>query len=64
IDPPTPIEVCDITRITTRTILAFTLLEFWCAHWRFVFDDKPFWPNGVVAQSIRLLRRIEAENKL
>ncbi|KAI8138605.1 hypothetical protein BJV82DRAFT_523146, partial [Fennellomyces sp. T-0311] len=64
INPPSQLMVCDITHVTARTIIACTFLELWRAHWRFVFECEPFWPNGVVARTIRLLRRIEAENKL
>ncbi|KAG1148228.1 hypothetical protein G6F37_003547 [Rhizopus arrhizus] len=36
----------------------------WQAHWKHIFDDKPFWPDEAAARATQMLRRMHAENKL
>lgn len=45
-----------------QTIIACTMLALWQAHWRFVFDAQPFWPNAVAARATILIRRVHREN--
>ncbi|KAI9495691.1 hypothetical protein BDB00DRAFT_759900, partial [Zychaea mexicana] len=61
--PPTPLKTKHLGHISGRLLIACTFLAIWRAHWLFVFQQQRFWPNGVVASSILLLRKINAEHQ-
>ena len=49
----------NIGHISSGTFIPCTYLLIWHTHWRFVFEQEAFYPNGVVASASRRPRQIE-----
>ncbi|KAG1136066.1 hypothetical protein G6F37_012764 [Rhizopus arrhizus] len=45
-------------------LIECAILALWQAHWKHIFDDKPFWPDEAAARATQMLRRMHAKNKL
>ncbi|KAG1578780.1 hypothetical protein G6F48_011664 [Rhizopus delemar] len=49
-------------KIDTFHVIACGVLSLWRLHWKYIFEDTPFWPNEAAAIATALLRRIHNEN--
>lgn len=51
-------------KLSPFDLIGCAILALWQAHWKHIFDDKPFWPDEAAARATQMLRRMHAENKL
>ncbi|KAG0857857.1 hypothetical protein G6F26_001914 [Rhizopus arrhizus] len=49
-------------KLDTFHVIACGVLSLWRLHWKYIFEDTPFWPNEATARATALLRRIRSEN--
>ncbi|EIE86468.1 hypothetical protein G6F46_013304 [Rhizopus delemar] len=60
--PSSDLEVAPSLFVTYLDIIASVLLSLWQLHWKFIFEDHPFWPQEVVARATRQILKIHKEN--
>jgi hypothetical protein len=48
--------------LDTFHVIACGVLSLWRLHWKYIFEDTPFWSNEATARATALLRRIHNEN--
>ncbi|KAG1537495.1 hypothetical protein G6F46_009635 [Rhizopus delemar] len=60
--PSSDVEVAPSLSVTYLDIIASVLLSLWQLHWKFIFEDHPFWTQEVVARATRQILKIHKEN--
>ncbi|KAG0847613.1 hypothetical protein G6F17_012372 [Rhizopus arrhizus] len=58
----TTVKTLSHWKLDTCHVIACGVLSLWRLHWKYIFEETPFWPNEATARATALLRQIHSEN--